>query len=182
VKGLVFTEFLGMVEQQYGMSVVDELLTMCELPSGGQYTAVGTYDHRELIDLIGRLASRLDRPADELIRELGAGLFPPLLAAAPKDLVNVNDAFSFLEVVDRVIHIEVRKLYPDAELPTFEVCRLGDDGLEMIYRSARPFATLAEGLIQGCIEHFGESVTLTREPIDGEAQNASRFLLKRNTS
>lgn len=29
-------------------------------------------------------------------------------------------AFQFLKNIENYIHVEVRKLYPDAELPTFE--------------------------------------------------------------
>jgi hypothetical protein len=49
MKGIVFTEFIEMVEQRFGYEIVDELLTETELPSGGAYTAIGTYSHHEIV-------------------------------------------------------------------------------------------------------------------------------------
>jgi Haem-NO-binding len=44
MKGMVFTEFLELVERSWGEELVDELIESCELASGGAYTSVGTYD------------------------------------------------------------------------------------------------------------------------------------------
>jgi hypothetical protein len=72
--------------------------------------------------------------------------------------------------------VEVRKLYPDAELPQFEVRRFGADCLEMIYRSTRPFADLAAGLIAGCVSHFQEEIAVERHLLTDGTQG-TRFLL-----
>jgi len=47
----------------------------------------------------------------------------------------------------------------------------------MVYRSSRPFADLAEGLILGCAEHFGERIAIAREALPGES--GVRFSLER---
>ena len=52
MKGLVFTEFLEMVESKFGLEVVDNIIEHSELPSGGVYTSVGTYDFNEMLSLI----------------------------------------------------------------------------------------------------------------------------------
>ena len=55
MKGIIFTEFLEMVETEYGMDMVDRLIDSSKIASQGAYTSVGTYDHRELIHLVGEL-------------------------------------------------------------------------------------------------------------------------------
>ena len=35
MKGIVFTEFLEMVEEKYGYEVVDQIIEESKLPSGG---------------------------------------------------------------------------------------------------------------------------------------------------
>ena len=70
-------------------------------------------------------------------------------------------AVDFLFGIESVIHTEVRKLYPDAQLPGFD-CVRRDDGLDMVYASPRHFGDLAEGLIGGAIAHFGDPLELTR--------------------
>ncbi|MBT8311465.1 MAG: hypothetical protein HKP23_01335, partial [Flavobacteriaceae bacterium] len=39
MKGIVFTEFLEMVEDKFGLEVVDTIIEKAELPSEGVYTA-----------------------------------------------------------------------------------------------------------------------------------------------
>ena len=43
MKGVVFTEFLEMVEQKFGMEMVNALIENNELSTDGVYSAVGTY-------------------------------------------------------------------------------------------------------------------------------------------
>ena len=52
MKGIVFTEFLEMVEQKFSPELVDLIVEEAELPSGGVYTTVGTYNHGEMIRLV----------------------------------------------------------------------------------------------------------------------------------
>ena len=49
MKGIVFTEFLEMVEASYGLQTVDTIIENASLPSEGAYTAVGTYDFNEMV-------------------------------------------------------------------------------------------------------------------------------------
>jgi hypothetical protein len=58
-----------------------------------------------------------------------------------------------------MIHPQVLKLYPGASVPRFALRENGDD-LEMDYVSVRNMCMLAEGLILGVAEHYGESVAV----------------------
>ena len=62
MKGMIFCEFLEMVEGSFGLAVMDEMVESSELPSGGIYTAVGTYDHQELITMVIRLSQITETP------------------------------------------------------------------------------------------------------------------------
>ena len=55
MKGIVFREFLEMVEEAFGMDVADQIIEESDLPSGGAYTSVATYDHHEILTLVGKL-------------------------------------------------------------------------------------------------------------------------------
>jgi len=68
--------------------------------------------------------------------------------------------------VESYIHVEVRKLYPDAELPSFNCKRLSPSKLEMIYSSGRHFEDLCEGLIIGSMKHFKQVFTVEREALE----------------
>lgn len=175
MKGIVFSEFCRMVEGEFSAETLDELIDDADLPSGGAYTTVGTYDHRELLTLVGCLAHRVDAPADALVCAFGHHMMDVFNTKFPK-FFEVPDAFTFLESIDQTIHIEVRKLYSDSELPSF-ACRREDGALIMEYSSSRPFAALAHGLIEAALIRFGETGTIEREDLSPDGTHA-RFTVR----
>lgn len=165
MKGIVFTEFLEMVEQRFGFETADRIVSESELPSGGVYTAVGTYDHQEMVRLVGSLSARSGISVADLLKLYGEYLFGRFTVAYSRFFEPAADAFSFLARIEDYIHVEVKKLYPDAELPTFRVARPAPEVLELVYHSSRGLADFAEGLLKGCMQHFGEQIHLHREQI-----------------
>ena len=55
MKGVIFTEFLGFIEQSFGLPMADHLITATKPESGGAYTSVGTYDSGELVAMVVEL-------------------------------------------------------------------------------------------------------------------------------
>lgn len=161
MKGMVFTEFLEMVEDKFSADMVDDIIADSNLPNAGAYTAVGTYDHGELVQMVVALSKRTEIPAAALVQVFGEHLFGRFHVLYPSFFTGVTSALDFLEGIETVIHTEVRKLYPDAQLPQFE-CTRSQDGLKMLYSSPRHFGDLAEGLIKGAVAHFGGGIEVTR--------------------
>lgn len=166
MKGVVFTEFFGMVEQAFSADMVDDLIDATAPASGGAYTAVGTYDHHEIVAMVVELSARSGAPVSDLLHAFGRHLFGRFHQLYPAFFDGVPDSFAFLASIEDVIHVEVRKLYPDAELPRFESSFPAAGSMEFVYRSPRHFHDLAAGLIDGCIAHFAEDVQVTRSAID----------------
>ncbi len=167
MKGIVFTELMDMVEATFGADMMDDVLEDCSLESGGAYTSVGTYDHKELLEIVSILSKHSDIPVKDLVRKYGHHLFSRFHALMPQFFEGPKSAFEFLESVHSYIHVEVKKLYPDAALPSFETERQGEDTLIMIYKSQCPFADFAHGLMQGCIDFYKENIR-----IEGEDKNS----------
>jgi hypothetical protein len=161
MKGMVFTEFMDMVETTFSANMVDDLIEDTQPPSGGAYTSVGTYDHTELVNMVVALSQRTGQPVPALIQAFGSYLFGRFFALYPSFFEGVSSALDFLEGIESVIHTEVRKLYPDAQLPSFE-CKRDPTGLNMIYSSPRHFGDLADGLIRGAVAHFGDKLTISK--------------------
>jgi hypothetical protein len=179
MKGVVFTEFVEMVESRFSPETADMLLDECDLPSGGVYTAVGTYDHTELVSMVVRLSEHSGIAVPDLVRTFGQHMFGRFQAGYPQFFDGSSNALDFLAGIENVIHKEVLKLYPDAQLPRFDLERPDADTLIMTYRSERHLGDLAEGLIQQCITHFGESIAMERHDLDAPGQPV-RFQLKRS--
>ncbi|MCK0067856.1 heme NO-binding domain-containing protein [Kordiimonas laminariae] len=178
MKGIVFTEFLSMVDEVFSPLVTEEIILACDLKTGGAYTSVGTYDYKELIALVVALSKRTETPVPQLVKAFGEYLFFALEKNFPEHIDTNQDIFSFLESIEDYIHIEVKKLYPDAQLPTI-ACEQPQDGTLLFdYKSRCPFADLAEGLITACAEHFKIAVSITREKVC-ETGTSATFMIQK---
>jgi len=168
MKGIVFTKFIEMVEEQFSIETAETMIESCELPSGGAYTSVGTYNHEEMVSLLVQLSKMTGTPVPDLLRSYGNYLFGQFAVLYPVFFEGITSSLAFAGQIDDVIHVEVMKLYPDAQLPRFESLSRTDDELKLLYRSDRHLGDFAEGLLEGCIIHFGEqnSVILKRENLD----------------
>lgn len=153
MKGIIFTEFIDFVEQSFGIDVIEDAIETAAFEHGGAFTAVGTYPHEELLTLVTELHRTTGAEVPAMVQGFGKFLFPRLAANHPELIGGIKDPITFLESVHGMIHVAVRRLYPEAELPDIEVQRTSDGAL-LEYRSPRPFPHLAQGLIEGCLEHF----------------------------
>lgn len=180
MKGIIFSGFIEMVEGKFSPEIVDDILDESDLPSGGIYTAVGTYDHAEIIQLVGQLSKKTGIPVDDLVHAFGEYLFGEFAREYPQFFQDATNSLEFLLGVHNYIHVEVKKLYPDAELPAIKYERPDSKTLVMNYSSNRPFAKLAEGLIKGCIAHFKDNVSVSATDTSGGTGCSSRFTLQMN--
>ncbi len=173
MKGMVFTEFLEMVETKFSADMVDDIIDDANPASGGAYTSVGTYSHEELVDMVVALSNRTQIPVPVLVRTFGEHVFGVFARSFQQFFEGVPDALTFLSGIEDIIHAQVIKLYPDAQLPKFDCLREGNQ-LTMIYHSDRHLADLAEGLIMGCGQHFGDNLTIQRDELN---ELSTRFIV-----
>lgn len=71
MKGVVFTELLEMVENTFGDEVADRVVGECDLPSGGSYIVIGTYDHHEILTLVTKLSEITNIAVPDLVHAFG---------------------------------------------------------------------------------------------------------------
>ncbi len=163
MKGIVFTEFLEMVETEFGLETLDVIIENSDLSSDGIYTSVGTYDFNEMVSLITSLSGEVGIPIGDLIYTFGLYLFTSLGKAHPEVIQSYNSPIGLLYSIEDHIHVHVKKLYPDAELPTFKILEKTDTSISMIYNSSRGLYRLAHGLIEKAFEHFNGSASVSYE-------------------
>lgn len=176
MKGIVFTEFLEMVEKEFGYETIDQILEDNELASGGAYTSVGTYNHAEMIDLLGSLSAISKQEVSALLHAFGRYIFDTFLKGYPQFFEECAHGFEFLESIDGHIHVEVKKLYPDAMLPRFETTINGTE-MAMNYYSDRRFSDFASGLIERTMEHYGHGFSMQKELMNQEGSEV-KFTIK----
>ena len=164
MKGVIFREYIDFVSEVFGEDMADTMIEGADLPSGGSYTTVGKYDWKELTSMVGVLAAETENDPDALVRAFGHHLIGQLSKDFPTFFESCENCFDLIETVDSLIHVEVKKLYPDAELPSLETRPLEKGGLCVIYTSCRPFGQLCLGMIEGSAAHFGDQIELTSIP------------------
>jgi len=177
MKGVIFTQFLEFATDRYGGETVARLTAPNGTPATAHYRALGNYDHAELVALADAVAAAVGEARALLLERFGRALFAHFAALYPVFFYEVDSALSLLARIETYVHGEVKKLYPDAEFPRFECVERAPGTLEMTYRSTRPLADVAEGLIRGCIEHFGDAIEVRREDLPGATGCAARFTL-----
>jgi Haem-NO-binding len=178
MKGVIFTEFLDLVEQNFGYETVDTILQKSTLSTNGSYSAIGTYPHSEIFQLINNLSEEKNIPIEILLRLFGKHVFSVLMKSFPNHMRHISHTFQLLESIENHIHVEVRKLYSDAELPHFQVTRIDENTIEMIYTSKRKMADLAVGLIEGCLYHFNEKGTVQKANLNDEGSKVQLTIKK----
>jgi hypothetical protein len=178
MKGVIFVEFLEMLDNELGMEATEGIIEESNLKSQGAYTAVGTYEDEEMITLITNLHKKTNIPVPELLTKFSKHLFQGFLKRYPDMLVSFTDGFDLLRKIDNQIHVQVKKLYPQAILPKFEFEQISDTELKMIYKSTRKMPDLAEGMISSTMTHFNEPFTIRREYIEEDGGWVNFYIKK----
>lgn len=169
MKGIVFTGFLELVEQKFGMQVVDQIIDQSDLASRGVYTSVGTYSHKEMFQMVGKLSELKDIPVADLLHLFGEYFFQLLSESYPK-FMDQPDMFTFFKSIDNYIHPEVLKLYPNAELPSFDAQVNSSNEMVLKYSSVRKLSDFAIGLINGAAKYYNESITVEKMAVENSGE------------
>jgi predicted hydrocarbon binding protein len=168
MKGIVFVKFNEFIEELWGVEFWDELLNDAELPSEGIYTTVGTYDDQELFTLIDLVVNKQNISAKDTQFAFGKWVFKELYKLAPAGAHDFKDVFEFLHAAQGFIHVEVKKLNPDALLPEFEFLSETPKQLSFHYQSPRKLCFFCEGIVHGLALHTGQQVKVSQSECEHE--------------
>lgn len=182
MKGIIFNLLEEVVTAKYGADTWDALLQKANLD--GSFTTLGSYPDEQLIALVQAASEALQLPANEIVRWFGGEAIPLLAAKYPGFFAKHTSTRPFLLTLNGIIHPEVRKLYPGAATPDFDLDASSADVLVMGYRSQRKLCALAEGLVTGAATHYRETVTINHCQCmhrgDASCQMEMRFEPKRD--
>ena len=182
MKGMVFTEFMDLVEETWGLDMSEDLLDTVQPASGGIYTAVGNYPPEEMVAMVSALSEDINTPVPDLLVAFGERIFGLFTEKYGAFFAECSNSFEFLAGIHDHIHVEVRKLYPDAELPDFSYPDAEVDHMVMDYESTRPLAHFAYGLILSTVKHYGENIEVTMHDLSDGAGTRARFELHRHAA
>ena len=158
MKGVVFDLFEQAIVRHHGEDAWDDLLGKAGL--SGAYTSLGSYPDADLGRLVEGTAATYDMDPQDVIRWFGREALPLLAGAYPEFFTHHTTTRPFLLTLNDIIHPEVRKVYPGADVPWFDISDSADGDLVMGYTSHRRLCAFAEGLIQGAAAHYAEPVAI----------------------
>jgi heme-NO-binding protein len=157
LKGVVFNLMEQLVVRDFGEETWDALLEAGRLD--GVYTSLGSYPDEDFRLLVSAASDALAMPVDDVVVWLGRQLLPLFAGRYPRLFEPHDSTRSFVLTLNDIIHPEVRKLYPGADVPEFDF-DAGEDFVVMGYRSPRKLCSLAEGLLLGAADHYHEQLTI----------------------
>lgn len=158
MKGIVF-ELLGQaVTEEHGAQAWEDILDAAKLD--GVYTTLGSYANEDLTRLVKAASARLDVPEAAVLKWFGRRALPRLAALYPRFFSAHHSTHDFLLTLNNIIHPEVRKLYPGAEVPVFDFDTSTPGELVIGYSSEKKLCAFAEGLMEGAALEFGERIRI----------------------
>jgi len=158
MKGVVFDLLEQVVTRDHGADVWDDLLQAASLD--GAYTSLGSYPDEDLYRLVSAASTAFDVPSQDVIRWFGREALPLLAAAYPRFFQPHITTRTFIGTLNDIIHPEVRKVYPGADVPWFDMAEGPSGEIAMGYTSQRRLCAFAEGLIEGAAAYFDEHVSI----------------------
>lgn len=179
MKGIVFTEFLELVEDKFGLEMVDKIISASELESNGIYTSIGTYSFSEMLQLLQHLSANTGISIDNLLLVYAEHFFSVIETSYPGLLATYKDPIEMISSIENHIHIEVRKIYPDAELPVFILEEKTENTLTLVYKSSRAMHHFGLGLMNKTFEHFNSTAEIVLEKIKEDGTEV-RFVITKN--
>lgn len=150
--GVIFTSFRDYLVAAHGRGVAEAVFE-----AEPEYVLSQAYPDESLLRLVALASGRTGVETDEIVFEFGvftaetafARLYPAFFDVSPS-------AREFLLTVETRIHELVRATIPNAGPPQLDVSPLGEDGVTIIYTSARRLCVLLRGLTEGASRHYGE--------------------------
>jgi hypothetical protein len=156
MKGVIFNLLEEVVRREFGDSEWDHVRQDADVESS--FSSDGSYPDASLRKLIAAVGKRAHQTPGEALQWFGRYSMPVLASQYPAFFASQDSTRAFVLTLNDIIHPEVRRLYPGADVPWFDFDSSSPDSLTLGYRSPRKLCALAQGFVEGAADHYGEMV------------------------
>jgi hypothetical protein len=157
MKGLVLNLLEETVRRHHTEAAWEAVLDAAEVD--GAFTTIGNYADDDFRALLAASARVVGQSESAFTRWFGERAIEPLAERFPKLFAHTSTR-AFLLTLNHIIHPEVRKLHPGADVPHFDYLPSTASTIVMRYASKRQLCAFAEGLIAGAATHFAERASI----------------------
>ena len=154
MKGIIFNIAEAFIRTEYGDEAYDKIVSHSSFQTNEPFVGPGTYPDSDFLEMVGKAISELGLEPAIFLKKFGHFAFFKLAERHPNFLSGMEHPKDFLKTVNDVVHVEVRKLYSQAYLPTFTYADPSEDELVITYHSKRKLYPFMEGLIDGVATYF----------------------------
>jgi predicted hydrocarbon binding protein len=154
MKGIIFNLLEQFITERFGDEMYEKILSECNLKTEEPFVGPGSYPEEDLMALVDKVVEKMGVPLPEALRAFGRFCLPKLAERFPEFLTPHKHPKAFLKTIDSVVHLEVKKLYSDAEPPSFAYDDPSPERLIIRYRSKRRLCQFMEGLIEGVADYY----------------------------
>ena len=179
MKGEIFNLLEGFIISLVGEEKFEEIYRVClpNLETKQAYVGPESYPDKDFFQIVKRAVSVLGVEKEAAIKSFGKYCFPRLFAKIPESQRKYSNLKEFLLTINDVIHVEVKKLSPNATPPEFTYIDAGPNELVMVYKSKRKLYDFVEGMIESAAEYFLTTVFIRRETVEG-SEESCKFHIK----
>ncbi len=162
MKGIVFNILEALIVEKFGDETLEEVYASVQF-SGDvlPFISPGTYPDSDLYDMVTFLSQKTSIPVGDLLFEFGKFMFPVFYNKYPVFFKDIDTPIEFLESLNEVIHVEVKKIFEAAVPPRITVKLIQENQIRLYYYSERKLCRLLEGLLDGLALHFNKKIALT---------------------
>lgn len=162
MKGIIFNMLEQFIIETTDIDTYEEILDECQFSTAEPFIGPGTYPDADLMQIVGKTVEKLQIPLPDVLHAFGKWGFAKLAVKVPEWLTQFDHPKPFLMTVENIVHLEVRKLYQDAQPPHFTFEDPAPDQLIIHYVSGRHLYDLMDGLIDGVGEYFSVPIRFER--------------------
>lgn len=178
MKGVIFNLLEDFISTGWGPDTYEAVLAKCPLHTKEPFVGPGTYPDADLLAIVEKTTEKLGITVPEAVHAFGKYCFPKLAAKFPVFVAGHDHPKTFLKTIDDVIHVEVRKLFRDANPPRITFTDPGPDQLILTYESGRRLCALMTGLLDGAAEYFKIPIEATQTECMLDGASACVFHLR----
>ena len=149
---------------------------------GKLYVPVSEYDDAEALALVAAATERSERSEAELLYAFGGYIVAPVGETYGVHVEGEWTGLDLLANVETYIHEALRaKRLSEFTPPELRAMRVSEDTAVVRYGSDRELCMLAEGIIDGVADHYGESYEIRHAPCQLEGGDHCDFVVERTT-
>ncbi len=177
MKGMIFNLLEDFIVEGWGPERFEKIMELCPVHAQVPYVGPGTYPDANLMSIIEKTTAELGLGNAEALRRFGRFAFPKLAQKFSVYTQNHRHPKTFLKAVDGVIHVEVRKLFANAEPPRITFEDPAPDRLILHYNSRRQLCPFFAGLVEGCGDFYKVPIAQAQVECAREGAPSCQFAL-----